>query len=420
MATLQKTIFTILLLSNLSYSTDIEKSLYKTACELDMKNISILACTKLANLYYDSKENKDENYKKARKYYDISCKGDEVSACYMLSAIYYQGLGVDKNLTKGNEYSLKACNLGSANGCHSVGYMLSTGVGTTKIDKKKSAIYLEKACQKNLPMACLQLTDYYSHAHLKAYSFKRIQEMYKQTQNSYKKLCDRKNGFSCGIVGKMYALGKGEEVNWGKANEYFKKECEYNNHEGGCIHLGYAYLNGTQIRNTTKAKELLKEGCQLEFGFACSLLGDMYFEKGDKNRANSFYAKAIKSHTELADEYNILYDFNKLYEISIIQNKKLDKNLEQKFLRLYKDYDDYLINYKILKLFEAIYHGKEPNIQKFIEKFKNVKLQKEQIGYEFPHLKIWIEHMEDKKMKKKLMELFKIIDKQFLQEAYLK
>jgi len=28
--------------------------------------------------------------------------------------------------------------------------------------------------------------------------------------------------------------------------------------------------------------------------------------------------------------------------------------------------------------------------------------------------------MEDKKMKKKLMELFKIIDKQFLQEAYLK
>ena len=86
-------------------------------------------------------------------------------------------------------------------------------------------------------------------------------------------------------------------------------------------------------------------------------------------------------------------------------------------MRLYKEYDEYLINYKILKLFEAIYHGKEPDVKKFIEKYKNVELQKDQVGYEFPHLKIWIDNMKDKAMKKRLTEAFKMIEKQFLGEA---
>ena len=66
-----------------------------------------------------------------------------------------------------------------------------------------------------------------------------------------------------------------------------------------------------------------------------------------------------------------------------------------------------------MKLFEAIYYGEKPNVQKFIEKYKDVELQKEQIGYEFPHLKVQIDNMKDKEMKKRLLDVFEIIEREF-------
>ena len=413
-ATMKKIALIMLLLSSLSYSSDTEKKLYKSLCE---SGISSTACNKLARLYYSPKYEKDKDIHKAIKYFNMACDKDEVSACYELSAIYYQGLGTDKSWEKGNKFSIKACKLGSANGCHSVGYMYNTGVGRKEIDKEKAVTYLTKACNNNIKMACLQLTDNYNNKSLKEYNPQKVQKSYKEIRTFYQKSCDKKNSFSCGIAGRMYALGKGTEVNWDKANKYFKKECDYNNNSGGCIHLAYAYLNGSKEKNVTKATALLKEGCQLKFGFACALLGDIYVEKGEKKRANAYYDKAIKGHTDLADGYNVLYDFNKLFEVSLIQNREFDKKLEKKFLKLYKEYDEYLINYKILKLFEAIYHGKEPDVKKFVEQYKNVELQKDQVGYEFPHLKIWIDNMKDKALKKRLTEAFKMIEKEFLGEA---
>jgi len=414
MVTLRKVVL-IILLGSLGYSLNVEQKVYKALCESsDTGSAKIKACYRLGKLYYYAKENKTKNYKTARKYLEIACKEDEVSACYMLSAIYYQGLGVDKNFTIGNKYSLKACNLGNPHACQSLGYVWSVGQGTGKIDKEKSAKFLDKACQNGVYFACMQLADYLSYKNPQDYQTKRVKKLYKMALNGNKKKCDKKNGFACGAVGSLYALGKGEKRNWHKAIEYFNKECQYNSKNGGCINLGYSYLNGAQERNATKAVKFLEKGCKLKFGFACSLLGDIYYKNRSKKEANNYYTKAIKGYTDLADEYNILYDFNKLYEISIIQNRKLDKKLEDKFLSLYKNYEQYLINYKILKLFELTYHGKNPNIQEFIEKYKNVKIQKEQIGYDFPHLKVWINNMQDKTMKKRLMKLYREIQKHFL------
>jgi len=414
MLTLRKILLILFLLTSFGYSSNIEEKVDKFFCKFGAGSRKVRACYALGKFYYYAKENKFQNYKKARKYLQIACKGNEESACYMLSAIYYQGLGVDKNFTIGNKYSLQACNLGNPHSCQSLGYVWSVGQGTGKIDKEKSAKYLDKACQNSVYFACIQLADYLSYKNPQDYKAKRVKKLYNMALNGYKKKCEKKNGFACGAVGALYALGKGEKNNWLKAAQYFKKECQYNSKNGGCINLAYTYLNGAQERNITKAAKLLEKGCELKFGFACSLLGDIYYEKGDKNRAKSYYNKAIEGYRFLANGYNVLYDFNKLYEISIIQNKKLDKKLEDKFLLLYKNYEQYLINYKILKLFELTYQGKNPNVQEFIEKYKNVKIQKERIGYDFPHLKVWIDSMEYKDMKKRLMKLYKEIEKQFL------
>ena len=340
--------------------------------------------------------------------YKNKCKSNNAKACFELSHIYYVGKGVDRNLSLGNFYSKKSCDLGNEKACWSLGYAWRTGYGVPKVDMKKAQKYLKIACDKNIPNACSQLAD------ILYYHNKKADKYYFKAKKAHEKMCDKKDNFSCGYLVRDYSLGKFEPINIAKANEYSKKECAYNNNQGGCIDLAYSYLNGSRERNVSNAEFLLQEGCELRFGFACSLLGDIYTEKGDTQKAKGYYKQAIRGYTDLADDYYILYDFNKLCEVSLITDKKVDKRLEERFLKQYKDYDDYLINYKIIKLFEAIYRGKNPNIEEFIKKYGNVKIRKDELGYDFTEIKVWIDNMKDKKMKQHLLKAYKIIEKNYL------
>ena len=391
----------------------IEKILYKTTCELGESSINISACNKLAKLYYSPKYEKDLDYKEAIKYFSMACKGNSVEACYQLSAIYYQGLGVDKNLSMGNQFSIKSCDLGNADACHSTGYMYNSGLEIAKIDKAKAIIYLNKACQKNTSSSCMQLANIYSNKNLKKYyNVDKANKFYKKAIKSFENRCQLKDNFSCSYLGKIYYLGNYKNIDNSKAKLYFQKECEYNNKNGGCLNLGYMNFY-SKDKNSTKALLLVQEACDLKFGLACSIIGDIYLEKGDKKRANIFYDKAIIGYTELAEGYNILADFHKIFEISLIQDKEFDNKLVEKFFRLYQEHESYLINYKIVKLFEEIYHKKEPNVDEFIEKYKGTTLYKEELGYDFPHLKVWIDTMEDREMKQNLLSAYEKIRKNF-------
>jgi len=411
---MKKIVIISLFLLSLVEAESIEKIFYKTTCELGKSSINISACNKLAKLYYSPKYEKDLDYKEAKKYFSMACEGNSLDACYQLSAIYYQGLGVDKNFTIGHQFSLKACDLGSADACHSVGYiMYNLGLTIDRVDKIKAVTYLQKACQKNTSSSCMQLADIYSNKNLKKYyNLNKANKFYKKAIKSFEYRCQHKDSFSCGYLGEIYYLGNYKKADYSKAEDYFKKECEYNNENGGCLHLGYMTYY-SKDKNLTKTLSLVQEACDLKFGLACSIMGDIYLEKGDKKRANIFYDKAIVGYMELADGYNILTDFHKIFEISLIQDKEFDNKLVEKFFRLYQEHESYLINYKIIKLFEEIYHKKEPNVDAFIEKYRGITLYKGELGYDFPHLKVWIDTMDDKEMKEKLLDAYEKIKKEY-------
>ena len=403
-----------ILLLNISQAGEVEKLFYKTTCELGKSNITISACNELAKLYAYPKDKKETNYKEAEKYFSIACEGNNRYACYEMSAIYYQGrIGIDKNISKANQFSIKACDLGSYDACHTVGYMYDSGLKIEKVDKDKAITFLGRACQKNISSSCMQLADNYANKSLeKYYNLDTAHKFYQRAISHFESRCHRKEGFSCGYLGEIYYLGKYKKVDYPKAKEYFKKECEYNSDNGGCLHLGYMTLY-SKDKNATKALPLLQKACELKFGLSCSLIGDIYLGKGDRKRANNFYDKAIIGYKELADEFNVLADFHKVFEISLIQNRAFDKKLIEKYFKLYQEHDSYLINYKIVKLFEETYQGKEPNIEAFIKKYRGTGLYKGGLGYDFPHIKVWIDTMEDKEMKQKLLRAYEILGREF-------
>ena len=57
------------------------------------------------------------NLKKAREYFDISCKGENALGCNLLGYIYKDSMGVKQNLKLALKYFQLACQLGNNDGC---------------------------------------------------------------------------------------------------------------------------------------------------------------------------------------------------------------------------------------------------------------------------------------------------------------
>lgn len=125
-----------------------------------------------------------EQYSKAKKYYELVCDkanskdsyqvelingslGDKVPAikymgfaCGNLALYYGNGFGVRQDFAKALQYNKKACGLGNANSCSGAGGSYLFGKGT-KIDYKLAKSYLEKACEMQSGLGCLWLGAMY-------------------------------------------------------------------------------------------------------------------------------------------------------------------------------------------------------------------------------------------------------------------
>ena len=85
--------------------------------------------------------------------------------------------------------------------------------------------------------------------------------------------CDEENAFSCGILGSLYAEGKGLRQDYQKAVHFYQKACdggEAKKKGGGCYNLGFLYINGQGIgQNFSTAKEYYGKACDLGLQLGC-------------------------------------------------------------------------------------------------------------------------------------------------------
>ncbi|WQT14119.1 SEL1-like repeat protein [Helicobacter pylori] len=69
----------------------------------------------LGMLSYDK-----QDFSKARKYFGRACGLNNGGGCGALGVLYYNGQGVEKNLTKAAQYISKACKLGDQKACEAL------------------------------------------------------------------------------------------------------------------------------------------------------------------------------------------------------------------------------------------------------------------------------------------------------------
>ncbi|OOQ18973.1 tetratricopeptide repeat protein [Helicobacter pylori] len=66
------------------------------------------------------KSNKAKDYIQAKKYFEKACNLNYGGGCFSLGDLYDDGKGVEKNLTKADQYISKACKLGDQEACEAL------------------------------------------------------------------------------------------------------------------------------------------------------------------------------------------------------------------------------------------------------------------------------------------------------------
>ena len=386
------------------------KEIFKSFCDSNETKEHTIGCGYLANFYYGSQCGVDVN--KSREYFTIACDGNLTQACYTLSTIYYNGWGVKKDYQKGHNLSLKACKLGNLKACHSVGYDCFYGLVDGKRDSIKAIKYLKKACNKNVASSCSLLGRLYKEKSIQEYSLDKSKNYYDKAVVLYKKSCNNRDAYSCYQLGLYYILGKIVKEDLLLGNSFFEKSCEYG-YADGCINIGDSYSNGKSIsKDRVKAIKYLKRACNMNKATGCMLLANIYSDKNSTKEeiklSKELYEKAISIYTKIAQENTFLPIFNNLFELLLVNNRKLDKKLEKKYFDKYKDKKSFII-FDMLKVLKDISEGKESKLDEWKKRYaKSTFLQK--TSFNFTLIKRWVDGVEDKKIQKKLLEALAIFE----------
>lgn len=202
----------------------------------------------LASLYALDKNKK---YNEAMELYKLAICKNVGLAYHDLGALYYNGLGVDRDYVKAIEIYQKAMDMGIGCGFNSMGIMYRDGLGLKKnyvkaielfeiaaslkcynayinlaqmyIDGRdlpqnyvKAKDFLERAIKKNIPLGYFNLGVMYHNGW-----------GMKKDYNEAKKMYEKSINMNCNNaylnLGVMYAQGLGVKIDFDKAEEFYKK-----------------------------------------------------------------------------------------------------------------------------------------------------------------------------------------------------
>jgi tetratricopeptide (TPR) repeat protein len=116
------------------------KSLSKTYFELSAKKGNCFAQYNIGLINFNAKK-----YTEALTYFNLSAEQNHIESCFYLGEIYYYGYGVEQNNTIATKYYKLASKYGSANGHHSLSYMLFYHSGKSVNDTTRALKHIIKA-----------------------------------------------------------------------------------------------------------------------------------------------------------------------------------------------------------------------------------------------------------------------------------
>jgi len=147
------------------------------------------------------------NYRAARGHFEAAAQAGSAEGMHLLGALYYQGHGVAKDLTRAVELFSKAANLGYAPSLSNLGLMYSMGDGVPK-DLKKALELSTKAAETGDPLAQFNLAQSYRLGD------EVVARDYKKAAHWYRKAAEAGNPKAQNEYGLMFAQGQGVPLDY--------------------------------------------------------------------------------------------------------------------------------------------------------------------------------------------------------------
>lgn len=309
------------------YGTGVEKdelkafSYYLKASDLgdSISQLNVAMC------YHDG-TGVEKSIEKSIHYLQLALNTDGMAES-QLGYMYITGDGVKKDPILGEQYLLKAIDLGNASACNNLAYLYFSGDGVER-NYEKALKYYEKAVAMNDDYAkCwLRIGYQYEQGLGTPRDLKKAFECYKKAADAdipdgynnlgacykngwgcekddvkaleyYHLAVEHGSGFAYANIGDFYYSGiGGVEQDIEKALEYYQKACDAG--QGiGAFKIGTLYLYGRGVKQDfSKAFEYLSKSAELRYSMAMNNLGTMY-ENGtgveqDYSKAFEWYVKA--------------------------------------------------------------------------------------------------------------------------------
>ncbi|MBI5534449.1 MAG: sel1 repeat family protein [Deltaproteobacteria bacterium] len=184
-------------------------SLFEKACGLEHGS----SCSNLGALQL-----KKSDAANASKSFEKGCALGAAVGCFNLGNLYYEGVGVTKDLARAASLYQQACNAGSADGCVNLGNAYDDGEGVTK-DSARALKLFKRACEGDHGVGCTNLGAMYAAG-------TGIAADVPLALKTWDKGCTLGSGAACEYLGKRYKAGDGVTADPAKGASYLTQACK--------------------------------------------------------------------------------------------------------------------------------------------------------------------------------------------------
>ena len=261
------------------------------------------ALVKMGDIYYYG-EVVEQDYLKAKKFYELSAELNNSTALFKLGSMYENGLGIERDYLKAKEYYELSIQQNNTKALINLGNLYENGLGVEQNYSKAKELY-ELSSNQNNSNAFIFLGNLY-------YFGCGVTRNYSKTKEYYELSKKFDNSYAFNHLGYLYLKGIGVGKDYLKAKNYFERSAKMNN-SYALYNLGSIFLKGFDVeKNYAKAKEYFEQSANLNNSDALIKIGNLYL-KGTGVEKDFLKAKRYYELSANQNNPDALFKIGNLY-----------------------------------------------------------------------------------------------------------
>ena len=200
------------------------------------------------------------------------CKAKAAALCLRLGSLLHVGRHLEKDKPRARQLFMRACVLGSNDGCGRYGSSFTVGLATSTMDRA-AIVILESACDAGRARACI----YAAIAHARGIAG--LAKSPKAAVKRYEKACELGSMWGCYGLARHLDSGRGIARDLERAVALYRRACKGND-AAACSELGSLHEQGRGVPSDLgEAVRLHDKACTMGCPPCCAVLAAL-LDKG--------------------------------------------------------------------------------------------------------------------------------------------